>query len=105
MAVIAGNWKMHMGPAAARAFLTDLSLEGVGADHEIIVFPPAASLSVASAHPQRDPRVQVGVQNVHWETHGAFTGETSAEMAAEAGAGFCLIGHSERRHVFGETDE
>jgi triosephosphate isomerase len=49
--------------------------------------------------------VRVGVQNIHWEDQGAFTGEVSAPMAAEAGATFALIGHSERRHVFGETDE
>ena len=54
---------------------------------------------------KRDPRVQLGVQNIHWEDDGAFTGEVSAPMAAAAGATFALIGHSERRHVFGETDE
>ena len=105
MALIAGNWKMHMGPAETRAFFADLELDGVGAAQELLIFPPAVSLSTAAKAPERDARVQLGVQNIHWEERGAFTGEVSAQMASEAGASFCLIGHSERRHVFGETDE
>ena len=103
MAVIAGNWKMHKGPDDARAFFADLALERVSDVHEVIVFPPTVSLpAAAQAFPGR---LAIGVQNVHWEDQGAFTGETSAAMAAQAGATFALIGHSERRHVFGETDE
>jgi triosephosphate isomerase len=105
MAVIAGNWKMHMGPAETRAFFKELRLDDVGADQELLIFPPAVSLGVAVAEAGSHPRLQVGVQNIHWEDRGAFTGETSAGMAAEVGARFALIGHSERRHVFGETDE
>ena len=105
MKVIAGNWKMNHGPSGTRAFFAGLRLpEGAGA-HEILVFPPALSLAVAVSTPDRDRRVQLGVQNIHWEESGAFTGEISAAMAQEAGAGFALIGHSERRHLFGETDE
>ncbi len=105
MKVIAGNWKMNHGPSGTRAFFAGLRLpEGAGA-HEILVFPPALSLAVAVSTPDRDRRVQLGVQNIHWEESGAFTGEISAGMAQEAGAGFALIGHSERRHLFGETDE
>jgi len=103
MSVIAGNWKMHMGPAKTRAFCAALRLENVRPEHELLIFPPAVSLEAAST--ARPPRVQLGVQNVHWEDEGAFTGEMSASMAREAGAAFALIGHSERRHVFGETDE
>ena len=105
MAFIAGNWKMHLGPGEARAFFTSLSLEGVSGGQELIVFPPTISVASAVAAPDRDPRIRVGVQNIHWEDEGAFTGECSAPMAAEAGASIVLIGHSERRHVFGETDE
>jgi len=105
MAVIAGNWKMHHGPADAAAFLTEFDATSVSAAHELIVFPPSISLYAVASSPHRDPRLQVGVQNVHWEDAGAFTGETSAPMAAGAGATFSLIGHSERRHVFGESDE
>jgi triosephosphate isomerase len=103
MAVIAGNWKMHKGPEDTRAFFGALSLDGVPQGHELIVFPSAVSLSVAAA--EAPAGVAVGVQNIHWEEQGAFTGETSAGMAAAAGATYALVGHSERRHVFGETDE
>jgi triosephosphate isomerase len=103
VAIIAGNWKMHRGPAATREFFEDLRLDGVAERHELIVFPSVVSLSTAAA--ARPPRVRLGVQNIHWWSEGAFTGEVSAAMAREAGAHFALIGHSERRHVFGETDE
>jgi triosephosphate isomerase len=105
MAVIAGNWKMHHPPGATRDFFSSLMLPDNAAGHEVLIFPPALSLAAAVASPDRDPRIQLGVQNVHWEETGAFTGEISAGMARDAGASFVLIGHSERRHVFGETDE
>ncbi|HSG09593.1 MAG TPA: triose-phosphate isomerase [Longimicrobiales bacterium] len=104
MAVIAGNWKMHLGPRETRAFFAGLSLPAGAGAHEVLIFPPALSLAAAVSAPERDPRVQLGVQNIHWEDKGAFTGEVSAAMAREAGAAFALVGHSERRHVFGETD-
>jgi triosephosphate isomerase len=97
---------MHHGPRAAEAFLRDLDLPPAAAfDARIIVFPPAVSLTAAVAAPGRDARVELGVQNLHWEDSGAFTGEISGGMAREAGATLALVGHSERRHVFGETDE
>lgn len=105
MKVIAGNWKMHHGPRETRAFFAGLTLPGNAGAHEVLVFPPALSLGAAVAAPERDPRIQLGVQNIHWEEKGAFTGEVSAGMARDAGATYVLIGHSERRHVFGETDE
>ncbi|MEZ4414752.1 MAG: triose-phosphate isomerase [Gemmatimonadota bacterium] len=100
--VVAGNWKMHHGPDATASFfrqLPDLSR----AQARVLVFPPA--LSFAAARESAPAGVELGVQNVYWEAQGAFTGEVSAGMAAEAGARHVLIGHSERRHVFGETDE
>jgi len=103
MAVIAGNWKMHHGPSATRAFFADLDLRAVPGKHEVILFPPTVSL--CDAVDVAPDRVGIGVQNVHWEDEGAYTGETSARMAREVGAGFALIGHSERRHLFGETDD
>jgi triosephosphate isomerase len=105
VAVIAGNWKMHMDPAETRRFFFELRLEGPAAAQELLIFPPSISLMAAAEAPGRDARVRLGVQNIHWEDRGAFTGEVSAAMAAGAGASFALVGHSERRHVFGETDE
>ncbi len=103
--VIAGNWKMNKGPHAARDFVAEFATRHAPvADQSIILFPPAVSVATVfdALSGRRD--IQVGVQNIYYERDGAFTGETSASMAREAGATFTLIGHSERRHVFGETD-
>jgi triosephosphate isomerase len=104
--IFAANWKMHLGPEAARGFLhAYLQRHRTAPDREVWFFPPAVSLE-AVAHATRDRRdIRVGAQNVHWEPKGAYTGELSISMAAEAGATAALVGHSERRHVFGETDE
>jgi triosephosphate isomerase len=104
--VIAGNWKMNKGPQEAGSFVSALTGTGPArAGRTIIVFPPAISLAAAAAARDGRTDIRLGVQNIHWESSGAFTGETSASMAAQAGAEFVLAGHSERRHVFGETDE
>jgi triosephosphate isomerase len=103
--VIAGNWKMNMDPGEVRGFFQAFAPDlGDRPAPEILVFPPFVSLAaVLEARPQ-SPRVEAGVQNIHWEEAGAFTGEVSATLARGAGATHTLIGHSERRHVFGETD-
>jgi triosephosphate isomerase (TIM) len=101
--VIAGNWKMFKGPEAARSFCREFAQVAPTGHRTVILFPPAISLTVVRAA-LSEHDVHVGVQNLHWEPQGAYTGETSAAMAREAGAAFALVGHSERRHVFGETD-
>lgn len=100
--VIAGNWKMHLTPEQAAAFMAEFDVSDLPV--RSIIFP--TSLCLAAVRDQASARgIGIGVQNVHWEASGAFTGEISAQLAAAAGAGYVLVGHSERRHVFGETDE
>jgi triosephosphate isomerase len=104
--VFAANWKMNLGPADARAFVAAFTARWTPhTDRTIIFFPPAVSLDAVShaMGPRRD--LDTGVQNIWTEDRGAFTGETSAPMARDAGAKYALVGHSERRHVFGESDE
>lgn len=104
--VIAGNWKMNLDPDEVRVFFQNFRPElSPGSAPEILVFPTSVSLFAAQVALPADLEVGVGVQNIHWKSGGAFTGEISASMAKASGAGFTLIGHSERRHLFGETDE
>ena len=104
--IFAANWKMNNGPTTAREFmLSFLSQYLRQNDRTVVFFPPALSLgAVATALGDRRD-ILLGVQNVHWEDQGAFTGEISVPIARDAGARIVLVGHSERRHVFGETDE
>jgi len=102
--LVAGNWKMHLGPDRTRAYFRAFRLPPGQEGPEVLIFPAAVSLAAAAGCDDRDARIALGVQNIHFEDEGAFTGETSALLASEAGATHCLIGHSERRHLFGETD-
>jgi triosephosphate isomerase (TIM) len=102
--VMAGNWKMHKDPAETRAFFGEfLQHHAARGDCTVIFFPPAISVSAAADAVRERQDVELGVQNVYWEASGAFTGEISAPIARGAGARYTLVGHSERRHVFGES--
>ena len=100
--VVAANWKMHKDPRATVSFFREFRLPRRERRPRLLVFPPAASLAAAVA--ARPDGVSIGVQNIHWEDRGAFTGEISAPIAVGAGATHALVGHSERRHLFGESD-
>jgi triosephosphate isomerase (TIM) len=104
--IYAANWKMHHGPAAARAFAEKfLGLTAPAEGRSLWFFPPAVSLSTLCEVMGRRPDLRIGAQNAHWDSKGAFTGELSIPMVMEAGARLLLVGHSERRHLFGETDD
>jgi triosephosphate isomerase len=103
--VLAANWKMNNGPTAAKKFMDAfLASYAPRTDRTIVIFPPAVSLATVAAAASSRTDVLAGIQNIHWAEKGAFTGEISAPMAGDAGARVVLVGHSERRHVFGETD-
>ena len=102
--VVAGNWKMFKTAAETTAFLSALQPRIAGVSGcEIIIAPPATALAAAVAA-ARGGAVAIAAQNLHWEPQGAFTGEISAGMIAAAGCRCVLVGHSERRQYFGETD-
>lgn len=104
--IYAANWKMNQGPAEARAFAEKfLELTTAREGRSLWFFPPAVSLNTAAQAFRRRPDITVGAQHVHYESKGAFTGEISIPMIKEAGARLVLAGHSERRHLFGETDD
>ena len=102
--VIAGNWKMNMLPNEAIAFFEQLEPMVKNADSEIVVCVPFIDLfySLMSA---QGTNIKIGAQNMHWEDKGAYTGEVSGKMLQVIGAEYVIIGHSERRQYFAETDE
>ncbi|MBV9879937.1 MAG: triose-phosphate isomerase [Gemmatirosa sp.] len=104
--IFAANWKMNHGPSDARAFVRSfLAHFPRDTDRTIAFFPPAITLPALLEALEDRREFLVGAQNVYHEATGAFTGEISAAMARDAGARLVLVGHSERRSLFGETDE
>ena len=101
--LIAGNWKMFKGPADTGEFCRALRDADLG-DVDVVVCPPYVSLAEAVLA-LAGTEIAVAAQNVHWTTEGAFTGEISAQMLREIGVYGAIVGHSERRQYFGETDE
>lgn len=109
---VAGNWKMNLGVQATQSYLTQLKQELRASDFtpshsvRLALFPSAELLTVAATATTNFPLpLLIGAQNVHWESKGAFTGEISPASLSELGIPAALVGHSERRQYFGETDE
>ncbi|MBW4672062.1 MAG: triose-phosphate isomerase [Cyanomargarita calcarea GSE-NOS-MK-12-04C] len=104
--VIAGNWKMFKTQADSQEFLKGFlpNLEETSQDREVVLCVPFTDLSAVSQN-LHGSLVQLGAQNVHWEESGAYTGEISGPMLTEIGVRYVIVGHSERRQYFGETNQ
>lgn len=102
--IIAGNWKMNKLPNEAIEFIETLTPLVKGANSEVVICVPYTDLFYALSCAQ-GTNIKIGAQNMHWEPNGAYTGEVSADMLKSIGVEYVIIGHSERRQYFAETDE
>ena len=102
--VIAGNWKMNKLPNEAMEFIAELAPLVKDTENEVILCVPYTDLFYSLLHVQ-DTNIKIGAQNMHYEENGAYTGEVSGEMLKSIGVEYVIIGHSERRAYYGETDE
>ena len=102
--VIAGNWKMNMLPDETIKMIEELAPLVEGAQSEVILCVPFTDLFYALLTAQ-NTNIKIGAQNMHWEENGAYTGEVSAKMLKSIGVEYVILGHSERRQYFNETDE
>jgi len=103
--IIAANWKMNMLQAEAARFVKTFLIEIDISDIEIVMVPPFTAIAKVNEALGNAQNIKVGAQNMHWERSGAFTGEISASMLRDLFVRYVVLGHSERRRLFGETDE
>ena len=104
--IVAANWKMNMMQAESARFVESLLLEiGDMADVEVVIVPPFTAIAKVMEALGNAQNIKVGAQNMHWERSGAFTGEISAALLRDLFVHYVVLGHSERRRLFGETDE
>ncbi len=102
--LVAGNWKMNKTPSETRAFIKELAPLVKEAKCDVVLCVPAVDL-IPAVEAAKGSRIRIGAQNMHFEEKGAFTGELSASMLTDAGAKYVILGHSERREMFAETNE
>jgi len=104
--VIAGNWKMHMTCAEAKSYLEEFIplIKNIKDDRKVVIAPPFTAISTFSNHSDFD-YLNISSQNIHWEDQGAFTAEISPKMLLEHGVSYAIVGHSEPRKYFSESDE
>src|SRR3982750_4495580 len=104
--IIAANWKMHMTQAESAEFVHSLLLDiGDIRELDVVIIPPFTAIAKVTESLGKAQNIKVGAQNMHWERSGAFTGEISAAMLRDLFVRYVVLGHSERRALFGETDE
>ena len=103
-AVIAGNWKMNMTPSQTTALINEMKPLVEGADCEVVLCVPFVDIA-AAIEAAKGSNIKIGAENVHFKASGAYTGEISADMLKETGVEYVVVGHSERRQYFGETDQ
>ena len=103
-AVIAGNWKMNNTPAQTTALINEMKPLVAGADRDVVLCVPYVDIA-AAVEAANGSNIKIGAENVHFKVSGAYTGEVSADMLVASGVEYVVIGHSERRQYFGETDQ
>lgn len=102
--IVAANWKLNKSPAEARQFFKDFKAQWTQKNHKVVIFPSAFAMEACSTE-LKGSEISFGAQNIFSESKGAFTGENSAQVLKELGGSYVLIGHSERRALFGEKHE